>query len=135
MADTEKITINLTVVDLGKMDILVDEGFYTNRTDFIRAAIRNELQQHRQQLEQITIAKSYVMGVMQLDAAGLQESIEKGEMLAVRVIGMLVLSDDITPDLAEQALSSVKVWGKLFARDDVREHLQGLGRLPKNKMQ
>jgi Ribbon-Helix-Helix transcriptional regulator family len=42
--DSEKITINLGFVDLGRVDLMVREGFYSNRADFIRTAIRNQLE-------------------------------------------------------------------------------------------
>jgi len=55
--DTEKMTINLGYVDLGHIDLMVQEGFYSNRTDFIRTAIRNQLERHADVVKQSTVRK------------------------------------------------------------------------------
>lgn len=135
MADTEKITINLTVVDLGKIDMLVDEGFYTNRTDFIRAAIRDELNLHRQHIDQITVSKSYVVGVISLNVQSLMEYLQNGKMVDIRAVGLLNISDSVTPDLAEKTIASIQVWGKVLMPEDVRQRLIALGRMQKSKIQ
>lgn len=129
MVDTEKVTVNLNIVDLGKIDMLVDEGFYNNRADFLRTAIRNEIALHRHQIDQISIAKSYVMGVIRFGAEDLRGKLEAGKMTEIRCVGVLVLDDDITPQLAEQTIRSIKVWGKSIMPDDVRERLQNLERI------
>lgn len=123
MADTEKITINLGVVDLGKIDLLVEQGFYTNRTDFIRTAIRSNLDKHDAAMKQIINHKNYVVGILMYSASELQKHIDKGEKMDIHVIGMLHLAKDITPELARRAISSVKVLGIFRAPDDVRSAL------------
>ncbi len=129
MVDTEKITVNLNVVDLGKIDMLVDEGLYTNRADFLRAAIRNEIRLHERHIEQIATTKSYFMGVCMLDAAHFQRRLEEGKMSEITGVGMLIIAKDVSPALAEQTISYVKIWGKSSIPDDVRERLQQLERM------
>lgn len=123
MADTEKITINLGVVDLGKIDLLVEQGFFTNRTDFIRAAIRTHLDKHDTAMKQVINHKNYVVGILMYSASDLQKHIDKGEKMNIYVVGMLNLAKDITPELARQAISSIKVLGIFRASDEVREAL------------
>ena len=129
METTEKVSLNMNVVELGKIDLLVEEGFYANRSDFIRAAIRTQLNTHAVAMDQITTRKAFVLGVMELDAAHLRKQIEKGEGIDVKAIGLLILTDDITPDLALAALNSVTVRGSFHAPADVKAALAEAGRL------
>ncbi len=123
MADTEKITINLGVVDLGKIDLLVEQGFYTNRTDFIRSAIRTHLDKHDIALQETITRKNFVVGILVYDASDLRKKQEKGEMVDIHIIGMLSLAKDITPELARSTINSIKVLGIFNAPDPVTEAL------------
>lgn len=123
MADTEKITINMNVVDLGKVDLLVDEGFYTNRTDFIRSAIRYQLDRHDDSLKKSIVRRSMVLGALHLTAAGLEKRLAKGEKLAVLVVGLVSIADDVDADLAAAVIESIKVYGTLRASAPVRAAL------------
>ena len=129
METTEKVSLNMNVVELGKIDLLVEEGFYANRSDFLRAAVRTQLNTHAVAMDQITTRKSFVLGVLELDAATLRRKIENGEGADVKVIGVLILTDDITPDLALAALHSVTVRGSFHAPADVKAALAEAGRL------
>lgn len=121
MADTEKITINMSVVDLGKVDLLVEEGFYSNRTDFIRTAIRNQLNQHDSELKQSVVRKSMAIGVVSYGRKDLERALAAGEKLAASVVGLLVFDEDISPELAKATIESVKVLGVLQANKAVKE--------------
>lgn len=123
MADTEKITINLGVVDLGKIDLLVEQGFFTNRTDFIRTAIRHHLDKHDTQLQETITRNNFAVGIMIFTTSGLQKRLEKGEMLDIMVVGMFVLSEGITPELARNTINSIKVLGIFEASKEVKEAL------------
>ena len=123
MADTEKITINLGVVDLGKIDLLVEQGFFTNRTDFIRTAIRHHLDKHDTQLQETITRNNFAVGIMVFTTSGLKKRLEKGEMLDIMVVGMLVLSEGITPELARDTINSIKVLGIFEASKEVKEAL------------
>ena len=123
MAETEKITINLGVVDLGKIDMLVEQGFYTTRTDFIRAAIRSQLLTHTTDIQETVTRSSTVVGVLAYDARDLEKLLEKGERLKITIAGMLVLGKDITPELADAAIESIKVHGVFKASNKVRQIL------------
>jgi len=123
MADTEKITINLGVVDLGKIDLLVEQGFFTNRTDFIRTAIRHHLDKHDTQLQETITRNNFAVGIMIFTASGLKKRLEKGEMLDIMVVGMFVLSEGITPELARNTINSIKVLGIFEASKEVKEAL------------
>lgn len=129
MGDTEKITVNMNVVELGKIDVLVEEGFYANRSDFIRAAIRTQLGTHAAAMDQITTRKAFVLGVLELDADHLRKKVAQGEVMSIKVIGLLTIADDVTPDLALAALGSVTVRGTFNAPAAVRAALAEAGRL------
>lgn len=125
MPDTEKITINMSAVDLGKVDLLVQEGLYSNRTDFIRTAIRNHLDRHNLEIQQSVTRHSYVIGVLAYDKADLEKSKSKGEKLDLKVIGFLHLADNITPELACEVIDSIQCRGILQASEPVKAALAG----------
>ncbi len=123
MADTEKITINLGVVDLGRVDLLVEQGFYTNRTDFIRSAIRNQIATHETELQETVKRKLLAVGVVNYSADELQEKKEKGELFDILVVGMLAIDKDVTPELALATINSIKVYGVFEASNQVKKAL------------
>ena len=123
MPDTEKITINLNVVDLGRIDLLVEQGFYTTRTDFIRAAIRSQVDKHKSEIQDTITRTSSVIGVLVYDAKDLEKLKANHERLKLNIIGMLVLTKDITPELARETIETIKVHGTFKAPEPVREAL------------
>ena len=100
VADSEKITINLGFVDLGQIDLLVAEGFYGNRTDFIRTAIRNQLSTHSDAVKQVVSRKMLVLGLQHFNAADLKAVQAANQQLHIRVLGLVTFADDVTPELA-----------------------------------
>src|SRR5437868_928106 len=118
--EAEKITINLGYVDLGHIDLLVAEGFYSNRTDFIRTAIRNQLAVHGEALKQVVARKMLVLGLQQFSAADLEAVRRAGEKLEIRVLGLASISADVTPELALETIASVTVLGALHASAAVK---------------
>lgn len=124
MAETEKITINMSVVDLGKIDLLVEEGFYQNRTDFIRTAIRVQLDKHEPSVQSSVVRNTYGMGIFEYGRKDLEKIVDKGERRSFKVIGMLVLNNDIPPELADQAIESIRVRGVFRASEAVKEVLE-----------
>jgi Arc/MetJ-type ribon-helix-helix transcriptional regulator len=125
MADTEKITINMSAVDLGKVDLLVQEGLYSNRTDFIRTAIRSQLDKHNLEIQQSVARHSFVVGMLSYDRADLEKRQGKGEKLRISILGLLHLHDDISADLAAEVIESVKLLGIFIASDEVKAALAG----------
>lgn len=123
MADTEKITINMSVVDLGQVDLLVEEGFYSSRTDFIRTAIRNQLNQHGDAVRQSITRNTYAMGVIAYSRADLEKYRAKGEKLRIRVVGLFALPSDVSPELARDTIESLKVQGVFRASEAVKAAL------------
>lgn len=123
MSDTEKITINMSAVDLGKVDTLVNEGLYSNRTDFIRTAIRSQLEKHSFEIQQSVTRHSSVIGVLSYSRADLEKRKQKGKKLALSVIGMLHLQDDIPPELAAEVIEEIQVRGMFKASDEVKAAL------------
>ncbi len=123
MNDTEKITINMSAVDLGKLDLLVQESLYSNRTDFIRTAIRNQLDRHNLELQQSITRHEYAIGVMAFSRAELEKKQAKGKKLEIKVIGLLHLADDITPELAREMITSIHVRGIFQASPPVKAAL------------
>ncbi len=124
MAETEKITINMGVIDLGKVDLLVEEGFYHNRTDFIRTAIRNQLDKHDTVVQSAVVRNAYGMGIFGWARKDLEQSLAKGERRSFNVIGMLVIENDVPPELADQAIESIRVLGTFRASPEVKAVLK-----------
>lgn len=123
MADTEKITINISVVDLGRIDLMVEQGFYSTRTDFIRTAIRDHLSTQADTIDEFIIRRSFVKGVLYYNHKDFERYLEKDEQVDIRVVGMLFLSNDITPELAKATIRSIKVLGVFRASEEVKEAL------------
>ena len=122
-ADSEKITINLGFVDLGHIDLLVAEKFYANRTDFIRTAIRNQLERHADATRQSVARKALVLGLRNFSRAELEDMRRRGEQLDIRVLGLATISEDVTPELARATIGSIEVLGALHASPSVRKAL------------
>jgi Arc/MetJ-type ribon-helix-helix transcriptional regulator len=124
MSETEKITINLGLVDLGQVDLLVQEGFYSNRTDFIRTAIRNQLATHADDVRQTVARKMLVLGLEHYTRRDLEAVREAGETLEIRVLGLASIDDDVSPELARETISSLVVLGALRASPVVKSALK-----------
>ena len=121
----EKITINLGYVDLGQIDLLVQEGFYANRTDLIRTAIRNQLALHADVVKQVVARKTLVLGIQHFTADDLRAVQASGEALQIRILGLATIALDVTPELALAAIDSVVVLGALHASPAVKAALAG----------
>lgn len=119
----EKVTINLGPVDVGRIDFLVEEGFFQSRTDLIRTAVRQLLEAHKGPIEEAVTRDSVGMGLLMWDRAALEDLRRRGEKATARVIGVFRLADDIDPDLADEVIESIRVYGHLSAPPDVRERL------------
>jgi Arc/MetJ-type ribon-helix-helix transcriptional regulator len=126
MAETEKITVNMNVVDLGKVDLLVDQGFYSNRTDFIRSSIRNQLVSHATDVENLVVRKAFVVGVMRYGRKDLELVLAAKEKIDIKVVGMLILDEDIDVELANQTIESFQVKGVLKASAEVKKALSAM---------
>src|SRR5918992_238396 len=125
MSETEKITINLGPVDLGQIDLLVREGFYSNRTDFIRTAIRNQLTTHAEEVRQTVARKTLVLGLQNYSRRDLEAVRDAGETLQIRVLGLASIDDDVDPELALETIDSLVVLGALRASPAVKAALRG----------
>ena len=123
LADSEKITINLGFVDLGQVDLLVAEGFYGNRTDFIRTAIRNQLSSHSDAVKQVVARKMLVLGLQHFSAEDLRAVQAARQMLQIRVLGLATIAQDVTPELALASIASLEVLGALHASPAVKTAL------------
>ena len=123
MGETEKITINMSVVDLGKVDLLVQEGFYQNRTDFIRASIRSQLTKHEPEVRDSITRNDYVVGVMVCDQKNLMKDLANGLRRRYHVVGLMVIQDDVSPELADKVIEAIKVMGVFRAPDAVKKVL------------
>lgn len=121
--ESEKITINLGHVDLGHVDLLVAEGVFSNRSDFIRTAIRNQIERHADVTRQSMARRSVELGLRHIDRASLEAARAEGRMLDIRVLGLATIADDVTPDLARAAIASLDVLGSLQASPAVRAAL------------
>ena len=122
-ADTEKITINLGYVDLGGIDLMVQDGFYSNRTDFIRTAIRNQLDRHADVVRQSVARRTLDLGLRHYSRQDLEAAQARGERLRINVLGLASIARDVTPELARATIASVTVLGALHASPEVRAAL------------
>ncbi|MEO8117724.1 MAG: CopG family transcriptional regulator [Rhodoferax sp.] len=123
LADSEKITINLGFVDLGHVDLLVAEGFYSNRTDFIRTAIRNQLGTHSEAVKQVVARKMLVLGLQHFSADDLRALEAASQTLDIRVLGLVTIAQDVSPELALATIASLEVLGALQASPAVKAAL------------
>ena len=123
-ADSEKITINLGYVDLGHIDLLVQDGFYSNRTDFIRTAIRNQLDRQAEAVKQSVARHQLDLGLRQYTRQDLEAVQAAGETLHIKVLGLAVIAADVSPELARQTIASIHVLGALQASPAVKAALR-----------
>ena len=121
---SEKITINMGFVDLGQIDLLVSEGFYGNRTDFIRTAIRNQIGTHADAVKQVVARKTLVLGLQHFSAADLRAVQAAGQKLAIRVLGLVTIANDVSPALALASIESLEVLGALSCSPTVKGALR-----------
>ena len=121
--DTEKITINLGYVDLGRIDLLVQEGFFSNRTDFIRTAIRNQLNSQSDEVSRSIDRHTLEVGLLELGVVELEAARAAGEMLHVKVVGLVRIASGVTPELALQTIGSLTVLGALQASPQIKAAL------------
>lgn len=125
LSDSEKITINLGLIDLGQIDLLVNEGFYSNRTDLIRTAIRNQLNTHADVVRQTVARKSLVLGMHHYSREDLEAALQAGERLQIQVLGLASIASDVTAELALATIESIFVLGALHASSGVKTALAG----------
>lgn len=122
-SELEKITINLGLVDLGQIDLLVQEGFYGNRTDFIRTAIRNQLSTHAEAVRQTVARKTLVLGLQHYTRRDLEAVRDADETLEIKVLGLASIADDVSPELALETIESIVVLGAFRASPAIKAAL------------
>lgn len=125
LPDSDKVTVNVGLVDLAQVDLLVSEGFYSNRTDFVRTAIRNQLQLHADAIRETVVRKRYVLGQYRYTRKELEQVVAAGQRLDIHVLGLAVIEDDVPAELADMAIASVRVLGAFIATPEVRQTLAG----------
>ena len=121
--DTEKLTLNIGYVDLGQIDLMVQDGFYSNRSDFIRTAIRNQLNRHSEVLEKSVARNTLDLGLRHYSRADLEQANEARQQLHVHVLGLVTIAPDVTPELARATIASITVLGALHASPEVKAAL------------
>lgn len=124
MSKTEKITTNLGVVDLGKIDLLVEQGHYSNRTDFVKTAVRNQLARHSDEIQNTITKKNFAVGIQHISKNYLESCLLKNQKVELKVIGKLILDDKITPELAVNAIKSIQILGSISATPEVAGALE-----------
>lgn len=123
MNSSEKITVNVNVVDLGKIDLLVEKGFYSNRTDFIKTAIRNQIENQNYVIKDIIIKNNFSLGIVIYSKKDLEMLLVNGEKINIKVVGMLIFKDDISEDLALAVINSIEVKGVFKVNTDLKNKL------------
>lgn len=123
---TEKITINVNHVDLGKIDLLVDNGFFSNRSDFIRTSIRNELNKNEAYVEEKIEKTSSLVGIIKYDVDDFEKAIKNNELYNMTLIGLVIIESDVPLDLFKQAVKKMDVKGTLFAPKEIKNYLKNM---------
>lgn len=123
LPDSDKVTVNVGLVDLAQVDLLINEGFYSNRTDFVRMAIRNQLQLHADAIRDTVVRKRYVLGQYRYARKELEQVVAAGQRLDIHVLGLAVIEDDVPVELADAAIASIRVLGAFIATPEVRQKL------------
>ena len=123
MAETEKITINMSVVDLGKIDLLVEQGFYSSRSDLIRTAIREKLTYYDDTVKKEINSRGIGVGLFGITRKDLEELRQKGMKKDISIVGMAIIMDDVTPELAQETIRSMRIYGVLRASKEIKEVL------------
>lgn len=123
MPDLEKLTINLTAVDLGQIELLVEQGFYSNRAEFIRVAIREQLSKHAETVRETTTRHAFLIGALTYNRRALEEARAEGRRMSIRLVGFLSIAEDVPPELAAEVIESVKVLGIFKASPAVKAAL------------
>lgn len=123
---SEKITINVNHVDLGKIDLLIDNGFFSNRSDFIRAAIRNELNKNGSYVEDKIEKKGFVVGIVKYNEDDFQKAIESNQLINLRFIGLFVIDSNVPLELVKQSVKKIDVKGTLIAPKEIKDYLNSL---------
>jgi Arc/MetJ-type ribon-helix-helix transcriptional regulator len=123
VVDSEKLTINMGFVDLGHIDLLVREGFYSNRSDFIRTAIRTQLDRHTDAVKQSIARRQLDLGLRQFNRLDLEAIRAAGESLHIQVLGLAIIASDVSADLARATIASIEVLGALQASPEVKAAL------------
>ncbi|MDP1546468.1 MAG: hypothetical protein Q8L87_10625 [Anaerolineales bacterium] len=129
MSETEKITINVGAVDLGKIDLLVEQGHYSNRTDFIRSAIRSQLDKHALEVQQSVTRHSFGVGAFMHNLADFERYKAKGEKIKIDVIGVYNISSNVPAALVDEVVEHIKVYGIFQASNEVKAALVKSGKL------
>ena len=123
LPDSEKITVNLGFVDLGRIDLMVRDGFYANRADFIRTAVRNQLDRQDSEVRQAVARRQLTLGLAHFSRRDLEAARDSGKPMHIQVLGLASIADDVTPELARAAIASVEVLGVLQASVAVKAAL------------
>ncbi|REK75188.1 CopG family transcriptional regulator [Paenibacillus paeoniae] len=123
MSETEKITLNLGAVDLGQIDLLVEQGFYTNRTDLIRTGIRNQINLHAHEIKQMTQQKAITIGVQVLTNDHLESLLKQDQKLNLKVVGMLIVEPSVSIDLFRKVVETAKVYGIIKADNEIKKEI------------
>lgn len=119
---SEKVSFNISVVDLGKIHLLVENGIYTNRTDFITKAILNELNRNTSIIEKAEQKSNVVLGILSYSKDNLEKLVKSNTKLSIYLIGMLIIDKDVTLELAESAISKITVYGKYNGPENIKKH-------------
>jgi hypothetical protein len=124
MADTDKVSFNISVVDLGKIDLLIEQGHYASRTDFLVAAVRTQLLTHTNTMQELFVRQGAVVGACVYGRKMLEKLVARGKQLDINVVGLCMFTKDVTPELALAAVHSIKVRGTLRASAEIKAALR-----------
>ncbi len=132
----EKITVNLPVVDLGKMDYLVSQGFYNSRAEFLRIAAKEQIGKNDSIFKALTEEhvkdKNYFVGIgaLTISREVFEKALKEGRKIKIFVMGMVKIANDVDIELISKTVKSFRAYGIKRGPPGVIEYLDALKYIP-----
>ena len=126
MEKTEKVSVNMNIGTLSQIDLLVDQGFYSNRSDFINQAVRESINQKQERINEVKTNYEkmnfiWFLGVYRLRYEELMQIKKNGNTKKISGYGILYI-DDSLDDLVLETINTINVKGKVNCSDKLNEH-------------
>ena len=128
---SEKVSVNINTSTLSSIDLLVDNGYYSNRSDFINQALREGLQKHQNTIDRIIEKKTeqsgespnhWFIGVYGLEKQDVEQAKNRGVEMEIKGYGVLVIDEDIDEEVLFATVRTIKVKGKIVCKKSIKEH-------------
>ena len=128
---SEKVSVNINTSTLSSIDLLIDHGYYSNRSDFINQALREGIQKHQKTLDRIIDAKTeangespnqWFIGVYGLEKREIDAAKSRGITMEIKGYGVLVIDAENDEEDLYPVIRSIKVKGKVVCQKRIKEY-------------